>query len=170
MGSGGCWAQVPETLIPKQYVPVLDDDFEKRPWQEIEAQFPPPPQEKYLLPFYVSAVNSNSFRVDSSSLSVGSDGVIRYVLVVETSGGARNVSFEGLRCSTAERRLYAVGRSDGAWIKARASAWSRVSGGSVNAHHAALFRDYFCPGGVPLRNAEEGVAALRLGRHPDTPR
>ena len=36
----------------------------------------------------------------------------------------------------------------------------------MNRHHAALSRDYFCPGGVPIFKADEGRDALRRGKHP----
>jgi hypothetical protein len=97
---------------------------------------------------------------------VGKDGVVRYTLVVKTAGGATNVSREGLHCDTLEYRFYATGRSDGTWIKARSENWLPVDNHSPNRYHAALSRDYFCPSGVPLVDADEGRRALRLGRNP----
>jgi len=42
--------------------------------------------------------------IDSKSLSVGTDGVVRYSVVIVSGSGARNVLFEGLRCATREFR------------------------------------------------------------------
>lgn len=145
----------------------FEEDYDKKNWRELEAQLPPAPRDEVLLPFYVSPAAESSFRIDTSSLSVGGDGVIRYVLVVVTPGGARNISFEGLRCDTRERRLYAFGRSDGTWSKARSSQWAVVENKVVNRHHTALMQEYFCPGGVAIRTVEEGVTALKAGGHPD---
>ena len=166
---GSAQAQIPESLIPKPYVPVLDDEYEKKPWQEVEAQLPPVPRDENLLPFYVSATAANTFRIDGSSISVAEDGVVRYVLVVQAPGGARNISFEGLRCDTKERRLYAFGHPDGSWSKARSNQWVSVENKVVNRHHAELMREYFCPAGRGIRSAAEGVAALKAGGHPDAP-
>lgn len=143
------------------------DDPDAPQWQE-EAVTPPAfPNDANLLPFYVSEVTTHGFFIDATTLSVGKDGVVRYVLVVRTSGGATNISFEGLRCETLEFRIYASGRADGSWAPVRKDVWRRIENKPVNRHHAALSRDLFCPGGVILKNPDEGRNALRLGKHPD---
>lgn len=146
-------------------VPYQEDE-DKKEWQEVDAPLPPPPQEASLQRFYVSAMADNVFQIDLASLSVGSDGVIRYVLVVQTPGGGRNVSFEGMRCETRERRLYAFGRPDGTWAMARSKQWAVVENKVVNRHHAALMTEYFCPDGIAVRTADEAVAVLRAGGRP----
>lgn len=154
--------------------PALAADFdetqEAKSWQEIVVQFPPAPLKESLIPFYVSAATQNDFFIDLSSLSVGEDGVVRYVLVVQSAGGARNVSYEGMRCLTRERRIYASGRLDGAWSKTRNSEWVRIQDAAANRQYAALFLDYFCPGGVIVRSVDEARNALRQGGHPDNKR
>jgi hypothetical protein len=89
--------------------------------------------------------------------------------VVRTSGGATNVSFEGINCKDLTWKHYATGRSDGTWVKSRATRieWRPIENKPVNRHHAALRRDYFCPASSAINNAEEGRNALRLGKHPD---
>lgn len=122
---------------------------EKQPWTEIQYQLPPPPDPKRLIPIDVGSLTENRFAIDEQSVNYGADDVIRYTLVVTSPGGARNVSYEGMRCATAERRLYAFGRADGSWSKARNDQWVRISENNLNRHHAALFKDYFCtPGGM----------------------
>lgn len=143
-----------------------EDGFGEPRWQEDEIQFPPQPLTTDLKSFYVSATTENRYAVDLRSLSVGRDGVVRYVLVVETPGGARNVSFEGMRCETRERRLYATGRRDGNWSESRNASWSKIVDIPPNRHHAALFLEYFCPGGVIVAKADEARNALTQGIHP----
>lgn len=142
-----------------------DEDAPKR-WQELEIQLPPLPKQDGLAGFFVSSATNNRFFVDPSAISVGDDGVVRYTLVVESDAGVRNVSYEGMRCETREKRLYAFGRGDGTWSKSRNDRWERVREATNNRHHAALFQDYFCPGGVIVRNADDARAALRRGGHP----
>jgi hypothetical protein len=144
-----------------------DDDDDVRPWQEVAVELPAPPLEGNLLPFYVGAATYNEFFVDGASLSVGADGVVRYVLVVQTPGGARNVTYEGLRCETKERRLYASGRPDGTWAKSRNEEWRRIQNRATNRHHAALAFDYFCPSGGIVRDGAEARDALLRGGHPN---
>lgn len=145
----------------------FDDDYESKQWKEIEVQLPPAPDEKALIPLYVSAATDNRFFIDGASLSVGTDGVVRYVLLVLSPQGARNVTFEGMRCASRERRIYASGRSDGSWSKSRNNEWVRIQEVYANRHHANLYLEYFCPIGIPVRSAEEAREALRRGGHQD---
>lgn len=144
---------------------------EDEPWRELQESEPPAfPIQENLREFYVSAVGSNKYFIDASTLAVGSDGVVRYVLVVQTSGGATNVSFEGINCKDRSWKHYAAGRSGGAWAKSRASSieWRPIENKPVNRHHAALSRDLFCPRGNAIDTADEGRNALRLGKHPNS--
>lgn len=143
------------------------DHLDPSPWVEEEAVLPPFPQEGNLLEFYVSAVTSNRFFIDATSISVGKDGVVRYVLMVRSERGATNITYEGIRCSSRELKVYATGHQDGTWAKARLDKWRALENKQVNRHHATLGRELFCAGGMPVRTAAEGVEALRLGRHPE---
>lgn len=136
-------------------------------WKELEVSLPAAPKPENLREFYVSAVATNHYFIDSSSLVVGSDGVVRYVLVVRTEGGAENVSFEGIRCEDHTWKLYATGSADGQWRIARISEWRPIENKPVNRYHAALSRELFCPDGSPIATADEGRRALQLGKHPN---
>lgn len=142
-------------------------DDEEKPWIETEVALPPYPADADLIEFYVSAATSNRFFIDGKSLSLGSDGVVRFALVVLTSGGATNVSYEGIRCSAREVRLYAIGRSDRTWSPSRLAVWKPIENKPINRHHAALSRDFFCPNRISIYNADEGRRALKRGIHPD---
>lgn len=124
-----------------------DADFDEgqRPWKEIEAKLPAHPVPGNLLPFEASAASPHRFYVDAASLSVGEDGVVRYTLLVRSAGGATNVSFEGIRCETREHKIYAVGRPDGGWTRARDPKWRRIEDREVNRHHFVLYAEFFCP-------------------------
>ncbi|MBI3152535.1 MAG: CNP1-like family protein [Chloroflexi bacterium] len=139
---------------------------EAKVWQEAEISLPAPPRNEGLLAFEVSAATGNRFSIDPASLSVGLDGVVRYTLVVLAPAGGRSITYEGIRCETRERRIYASGRSDGTWSKSRANQWSRIQEAYANRQHAALYLDYFCPGGLIVNDADEARAALRQGGHP----
>jgi len=153
--------------------PAYNTNYEEEAlWQEQQEVEPPAfPKQENLREFYVSAVATNKYFIDASTLAVGADGVVRYVLVVKTSGGATNVSFEGINCKDRSWKHYATGRSDnGTWTKSRAARieWRPIENKPVNRHHAALSRDFFCPMGNPIDTADEGRNALRLGKHPNS--
>lgn len=158
-------------LVPPAFAEDDEDEgSDVKRWQEKAVELPGVPLPENLLTFYVSAATDNQFFVDGSSLTVGADGVVRYVLVVQSGAGARNVTYEGLRCETRERRIYASGRLDGTWSKSRNDAWQRIRDVPANRHHAALYLDYFCPGATIARSADEARDALRRGGHPDNRR
>jgi hypothetical protein len=141
-------------------------DFEfdnEKPWAEQSAQLPPYPKAETLIGFDVSSATRNRYWVDSESISVGEDKVIRYTVVVEAAGGARNVSFEGMRCDTGERRLYAYGQPDGTWSKARSVGWEGIRFRSLLSYHKSLYEDHFCSDGINVRDAGEAVQKLRRG-------
>lgn len=142
----------------------FDFEFEnEKPWVELSAQLPPPPKPENLVGFVVSPATQNTHFVDTASISVGEDKVVRYSVVIEAAGGARNVSFEGMRCATGERRLYAYGQPDGSWSKARNAKWEGIKFRSSLSYHKALYEDHFCPDGINIRNANAAVSSLRRG-------
>jgi hypothetical protein len=156
---------------PGRFVPMsYQDDQEEKVWEELEIEPPAFPKQENLREFYVSAVATNKYFIDASTLAVGDDGIVRYVLVVKTSGGATNVSFEGIHCKEFSWKHFATGGSDGTWTRSRAarSEWRPIENKPVNRHHAALSNELFCPMGKPINTADEGRDALRLGKHPDS--
>jgi hypothetical protein len=130
---------------------------------DAEWVLPAVPQSASLIEFYVSAAATNHFFIDGATLAISDDGVVRYVLVVKTAGGATNVTFEGMRCSTGEYRIFASGHADGTWTKSRSETWRPIENKMVNRHHAALSREFFCVDGIPLTTAEQGRDILRRG-------
>jgi hypothetical protein len=150
-------------FIPKGY-----EGEEEKGWKEEDAEPPAFPRQENLIEVYVSAIATNKYFIDATTLTVGGDGVVRYVLVVKTAGGATNVSFEGMRCKELTWKHYATGGSDGTWTKSRAvrAEWRPIENKPVNRHHAAISRDLFCPIGNPIQSPDEGRNALRLGKHP----
>lgn len=138
-----------------------DFDDKEKPWQEIAVQLPPAPKPENLVQFYVSPTATQTFAVDTQSLSVGSDGVVRYTLVAVSESGARNVSYEGIRCESYERKLYAFGQPDGTWSRSRRDQWERITGYTSNRQQAALAKDYFCMEKTVAGKAENMVERLR---------
>lgn len=116
------------------------------------------PQAANLVAVRLPDADGFRFFIDRSTLAVGKDGVVRYVLVARSSEGAQNVTFEGLRCESAENRVLAVGQPHGTWTAAR-SGWRAISA----PRHLALYRDFFCPQGQPVGSSAEAVRALERG-------
>ena len=146
----------------------LQSDWERQnirqqEWKEDLSVPPAYPRKDALLEFFVSARSDFRFFVDGASINPDQDGVVRYVLVARSPAGVENVSYEGIRCATSEYRRYAVGRADASW-GSQPGAWRPIEGGGLQPWHRVLQREYFCPLGVPIRDAAEGVRALREPR------
>jgi hypothetical protein len=141
----------------------LQSDWERAHVSETlqDEVVPPPryPRTADLVPVDVPGPSGARFFVDASTLSVGRDRVVRYVLLGRSAGGVENVTFEGLRCAPREFRLYAIGRSDGSW-GVTPGAWQSARVADVSPARRALADDYFCADASPVRDAQEAVAAL----------
>ena len=127
-----------------------------------DVVLPAYPQSGELVPFTVTAASDFAFFVDPRAVSVAKDGVIRYTVVARSPSGVDNVSYEGLNCKASEYALYAVGLPDHSW-RTSSGAWRPIERGRWQ---ATLADQYFCPNGIPVGSAAEGVDALRRGGHP----
>jgi len=130
---------------------------------EAQVELPAYPVPARLIEFEKSHAADFRYFIDPETLSVDKEGVVRYVLVARSPSGVQNVTYEGLRCETAEYRFYAFGRADGSWSRAR-SDWRSLQ--QSQPLQRVLYADYFCPQKVAILNAGEGVRALRDGGHP----
>ena len=145
--------------------PRAESDWEKRnaegtPALAEEDRAPPAyPQSANLVQFRVPDTEGFRYYVDRTTLSVEpKEGLVRYVLVARSSEGAQNVTYEGMRCQSAENRVFAVGQSDATWIAAR-SAWRPIS----SPRHLTLYRDFFCPQSEAVGTTADAVRALERG-------
>lgn len=154
------WADSNDALIYGTS-PENKFDDESKPWQEVQALLPAYPKQKNLLGFTVSSVTANNYSIDSASLTVGPDGVVRYAVVIDSPRGARTVNFEGMRCDSGEYKIYAFGHADSNWSKNRYAKWEPYKLRSLLSYHKPLFEDFFCPGGIPVRNPAEAVRNLK---------
>lgn len=153
--AGACSELKPPSAFEKDF-----DDQEK-PWIELQTQLPPKPEERDLLDVNVGGATQYRFSIDAYTLSIGSDDVFRYVLVATSPSGVRNISYEGIRCETNERKIYATGRADGTWVRARNAAWAKIEEVGNNRQHAALEKEYFCPDGYRARDVKTVIARLK---------
>jgi hypothetical protein len=139
---------------------ALED--EKATWQEVKAELPAYPKSVNLIQVQAGTPNSHRYFIDATSLSRGKDGVMRYSAVVKAAGGAENVSFEGIRCETRERKIYALGHADGTWQEARDASWRRIE----RFHpplYLTLWRDYFCPERTAPTRPTQALDAIKRG-------
>lgn len=142
-----------------------DPDPDKPEWAEVELKLPAAPQDKNLLVFLKNG--NQRFAVDSQSLSVEKDGTIRYTLVATSSSGVKNISYEALRCETAEKKLFAFGQPNGEWTRSRSDNWRGIFPTGAKNQHYVLYNEFFCEGSVISGRADALLIKLRAQRIPD---
>jgi hypothetical protein len=147
------------TPEPMRY--AFEDEEEKGPWQEAQVNFPASPAASDLVPVQSEANSAFRFFVDTKSIAVGADGVVRYTAVVKSPAGASTTSYEGIRCKTFEHKTYGYQHSQNKWTPGRARDWKRIERGERNGYVEALALDYFCVSTAVAGSADEIVKRVK---------
>ena len=142
------------------------------PWTEQATTLPPYPRSDDLLLLESSYFDgSYEYLIDTASLSVGSDGIARYSVVIRKPGGNRqHVIHEGLRCANRTVRIYGMG--SGGALQPQRSEWQTITLSGPYVYRRALYESFLCseeggalePEAVVLRLRGDEGAGL-LGRH-----
>ncbi len=155
-------ADIPDTALPSARSSFFGPR-ERKPEQDLPA--PGAPREENLREITLRNLTESHVALDRSTLTVGADDVVRYTLVVTSPQGARNVSFEGIRCDPNEWKLLALGRPDGTWGKPRDQEWQKIENRGYNAIRYTLAKEYFCDlNGAPMKDARSIFARMRQER------
>ena len=136
---------------------IVDDSD----WKEGEVPPPPAFDAAKLLRFDVSSGSALVYGIDPATLSIGKDGVVRYVLVASSSTGARNVLYEGLRCSSGEFKTYARYLPEGSWAQVEKAEWGSMFGNMPSRHALQLARSGACNNSAPASSVGEIVRLLK---------
>ena len=133
-----------------------------REWKEMDAPPPPALRTSGLIPIEVPGT-SLQFGVDPGSVAVGSDEVVRYVVVAKSSSGAVNAMYEGLNCSSGEVRVYAHYNPQGnTWVNAPDSSWRPLNTARTS-YSLQIARNGACAGQAPNGSKEQIVRDLKSG-------
>lgn len=145
------------------YDPTLWDDGASSLLPENEfVNLPETSAPANWLKFSVRRFTEHSAALDPGSISIGGDGITRYTLLIRSSKGVDNISYEGIRCTTQEWKMYATGRSNGTWSRVPAPVWRPVSQTGLNAVRYTLAEEFACEaGGVTPQNAQIVVARIK---------
>jgi hypothetical protein len=128
-------------------------------WKEVEA--PPPPALKLdgLVPLDVPG-STLRFGVAPASVAIGSDGIVRYVVVASSATGAVNAMYEGIRCDTGQYKVYARHNPDSGWKPTKDVEWRSLEE-AMSRHTLVIARTGACVGHGVNRPATRIVQDLR---------
>lgn len=142
---------------------------EGRKWREQAVRLPAWPKDADLVEIKLDGPRGEfRYFIDTRSLSTGRDAVVRYTLVTESASGARNVSYEGLRCTPkGQYKTYAFG-SDARFLPTSvAKQWQAIDERSHERFRYELWRHYLCvPRLFEPRDGKDRLRMLQSGRVP----
>jgi len=154
-----CWLLLGLLAPPLASAQLFTDPAD---WKESDVPPPPAYDMGKLLTFEVTRSSPLVYGVDPASVSISkADGIVRYVVVATTSAGAKNVIYEGLRCSTGEVRIYARAKPDGSWVPVANAEWKSVVDTSLPRHSLRFAKAAACQQAAPVSSIGELVRRLK---------
>jgi CNP1-like family len=132
-------------------------------WKESEVPPPPAFDLKRLVDVQVSLLSQLKWGIDPATVKITPDGIIRYVVVAQSSSGAVNAMYEGIRCNKAEFRRYARHNADSGWVKSTNPDWVSLRQSGMSQHPEALAKQGLCDGAAPPSSVNEAIRRLNKG-------
>lgn len=132
-------------------------------WKETEVPPAPAFELKRLIPVEMSVQSQLKWGVDPQTVNITSDGIVRYVVVAQSSSGVVNAMYEGIRCNKAEFRRYARHQPGSGWVKSVDSDWTPLRNTGASRHPETLARNGMCDGAAPPSTAAEAIRRLNAG-------
>jgi hypothetical protein len=129
-------------------------------WNELEAPPPPPLRTSGLIPLDVAGT-SLRFGVDPASITIGKDGVVRYVVVASSSSGTVNGIYEGIRCSTGQVKVFARHNPGSGWAPSKGSEWQDVYRTPNYRYSLAIAKGGVCQENAPNTSPAQIAQDLR---------
>lgn len=128
-------------------------------WDEGPVPDAPALRTEALVPIDIAGSNLR-FGVDPASLSVGNDGVVRFVFVATSPSGTVNAFYEGVHCARATYRLYARHSPAQGWRPVE-EPWKALNEGLEGRLAYRVARAGVCTGRVPGGTPAQIVQALK---------
>ncbi len=135
-------------------------------WKESDAPAPAALNLNDLLPFEVIRTSNLNWALDTTSVKVVGDGLVRYVAVARSTSGTLNALYEVINCSNGEVKTYAriVSKEN----EAPRKAWAVVADpkwismyDAPSKHALALAKQGVCTGNTAAQNVNEIVTSLK---------
>lgn len=132
----------------------------QEPWQEQAAPEPPALVLDGVVPVEVPR-STLRFGVQSNSVSIGSDAVVRYVVIATSATGPVNAMYEGIRCDAGEVKVYARHNPDRGWAIVKDAPWQPLYNNGAQRHSLVIARNGACIGRGTNRTPERVIRDLR---------
>jgi hypothetical protein len=130
-------------------------------WKEAKTVLPPLPSAENLRPIDAfEAKRGYEYLLDRASIVAGSDGVMRYTMVVRSTTGKAQMFHEGLRCQTSQVRTYAYASSSGGFRASSSTRWKPAAHSGGRGYQAYLENVIMCDHNGWAWSADKAIEAL----------
>lgn len=130
-------------------------------WKEDAVPPPPAFDLTKLVTFEVSLNSQLVYGVDPATIQISNkDSIVRYVVVAANASGARNVMYEGIRCSTGEFKTYARYSGD-KWAVVSNPEWKSMFDNMPSKHPLRFARAGACDSAAPVQTVDLLVSRLK---------
>ena len=132
----------PDDLVPAE---IAEPEEAEAPWQEQLESLPSFPHAQDLIPVRADEADPGyNYYIDVNSVSLATDEVLRYTIIIQSPHGASNIVYEGIRCATKEIKVLAYGTRDGRFARMTDPKWIYVFTQGPLGYRTTLVERYVC--------------------------
>ena len=142
------WCQIIDTPRARVNLP------EKPEWVEQASLAPPAFSADKTMALRLPPYLSLKVGVDPDTFQLGTDDVLRYVMVVKNRSGSVYATYEGIRCATREVKTYARQVDAGKWVASGQPLWKPLAGGAATQLALLFAQQGACNDNLPNNKAE----------------
>lgn len=132
-------------------------------WVEENAAPPPAFAKDGLISIEMPSYVTLKVGIDPATVSVGADGVVRYVVVMHNTSGSVNAAYEGILCTKGEVKTYARAGASGEWVAIKQPEWRPLTDNLPSGHAYAISKQGGCEGRTSAKR-ENTLLALKRGK------
>jgi len=132
----------PDDLVPAE---IAEPEEAEAPWQEQLESLPSFPRAQDLIPVRADEADPGyNYYIDVNSVSLATDEVLRYTIIIQSPHGANNIVYEGIRCATKEIKILAYGTRDGRFARMTDPKWIYAFTQGPLGYRTTLIERYVC--------------------------
>lgn len=132
-------------------------------WAEEAIALPPTFSKDKLIPIEMPRYVTLNIGIDPETVVVGSDGVVRYVVVMRNASGSSTAAYEGILCAKGEVKTYARTSAAGTWVPVPEPEWKPLTDNLPSRHAYAIAQQGACDARTPGRR-EDIIKSLKQSR------
>lgn len=132
-------------------------------WKESDLPEPPAFDVTRVIDLDMPRHMTVKLGVDPETIRVTSDGLVRYVMVARSPGGTVNATYEGIRCLTAEVKVYARYTANKTWVPVPDPNWMSLRHLQGSTHALAFARQGACEGRSAVTSTPQAIVKKLKG-------